>query len=104
MGNVEPKDIIDKVQSDHYVAIDVSAGLKQMKLAVFLTVANYLRQMMQEKQQLQIALVIDEGPQYCPFMPRGLEVKTSDMISDLCALGRSYKLSVVVLSQGMAGE
>ena len=104
MGNVEPKDIIDKLRSDHYVAIDVSAGLKEMKLSVFLTVANCLRQMMQEKQQLQIALVIDEGPQYCPFMPRGLEGKTNDTISDLCALGRSYALSVVILSQGMAGE
>jgi hypothetical protein len=104
MGSVEPKDIIKEVREAHYVAIDVSAGLKEMKLSVFLTVANYLRQMMQEKQQLQIALVIDEGPQYCPFMPRGLEGKTSDTISDLCALGRSYKLSVVILSQGMAGE
>jgi hypothetical protein len=104
MGNVEPKDVIESVRKEHFVAIDVSAGLKEMKLSVFLTVANYLRQMMQEKQQLQVALVIDEGPQYCPFMPRGLEAKTSDTISDLCALGRSYKLSIVILSQGMAGE
>jgi len=104
MGNTEPKAIIEKLRKEHFVAIDVSAGLKEMKLSVFLTIAKYLRQMMQEKQELKIALVIDEGPQYCPFMPRGLESKTSDTISDLCALGRSYKLSIVILSQGMAGD
>jgi hypothetical protein len=104
LGKTLPSQIIDKVRNDHFVAIDVSAGLKEMKLSVFLTIAKYLREMMQEKKELNIALVIDEGPQYCPFMPKGLEAKTTDSISDLCAMGRSYKLSVIILSQGMAGE
>jgi hypothetical protein len=60
--------------------------------------------MMQEKQKLKVALVIDEGPQYCPFMPRQKETKTTEAISELCALGRSYELCVVLLSQGIAGE
>jgi hypothetical protein len=59
---------------------------------------------MERKEQLNLALIIDEGPQYCPFMPKGIENQTMEAISELCALGRSYSLSVVLLSQGIAGE
>jgi hypothetical protein len=33
-----------------------------------------------------------------------MEYETTEMISQLCALGRSYDLSIVLLSQGIAGE
>jgi hypothetical protein len=59
---------------------------------------------MENKEQLDLAVIIDEGPQYCPFNARGTELKTTDVISELCALGRSYSLSVILLSQGIAGE
>jgi hypothetical protein len=104
MGTVKPEQIVELAKKEHVVVLDISAGRKDEKLSVFLTVANHLRQMMQEKQELKIALVIDEGPQYCPFMPRGKEARTTEAISELCALGRSYALCVVLLSQGIAGE
>lgn len=104
MGKVKPEEILDQVKKQHAVVLDISSGGKGEKLSVFLTIANHLRKMMQEKQRLKIALVIDEGPQYCPFMPKGKENRTSEAISELCALGRSYELSIVLLAQGIAGE
>jgi len=104
MGKTTPDQIVDLARKEHSVVVDTSAGLKDEKLSVFLTIANHLRQMMQEKQCLKIALVIDEGPQYCPFMPKRTEIRTTEAISELCALGRSYELCVVLLSQGIAGE
>jgi hypothetical protein len=103
-GTVKPDQITQTAKKEHSVVIDISAGGKDEKLSVFLTIAKHLRQMMQEKQKLGIALVIDEGPQYCPFMPKGKESRTNETISELCALGRSYDLCVVLLSQGIAGE
>jgi len=104
MGTIKPEEIVNKTRSEHLVVIDLSAGLKEMRLSVFLTIAKYLRDMMQQKQNLNMAVVIDEGPQYCPFMPKDIESKTTETVSELCALGRSYGLSVVLLSQGIAGE
>jgi hypothetical protein len=104
MGQVKPEQIVEQTKKEHVVVLDISSGGKDEKLSVFLTIANHLRKMMQEKQVLKTALVIDEGPEYCPFMPRGKEAKTTDTISELCALGRSYELWVVLLSQGIAGE
>lgn len=104
MGTVMPEQIVKLAKEKHVVVIDVSVGQKDEKLSVFLTIANHLRQMMQEKQELKVALVIDEGPQYCPFMPKGKEARTTEAISELCALGRSYELCVVLLSQGISGE
>jgi len=104
MGTVRPEHIVELAKGEHVVVVDISAGQKDEKLSVFLTIANHLRRMMQEKQMLKAAIVIDEGPQYCPFMPRGKEARTTEAISELCALGRSYELCVVLLSQGIAGE
>lgn len=104
MGTVKPEQIVATGKKEHIVVIDISAGRKDEKLSVFLTIANHLREMMQQKQLLKLALVIDEGPQYCPFMPKGKETRTNEAISELCALGRSYELCVVLLSQGIAGE
>jgi len=104
MGTIKPEDIVNKARSEHLLVVDLSAGSKDMRLSVFLTIAKHLRELMQHKQNLNIAVVIDEGPQYCPFMPKHLESRTTEAISELCALGRSYGLSVVILSQGIAGE
>ena len=104
MGTVKPEEIVKLARKEHVAVVDISAGGKDEKLSIFLTIANHLRKMMQEKQTLKIALVIDEGPQYCPFMPRGKEALTTEAISELCALGRSYNLCIVLLSQGISGE
>jgi len=84
--------------------IDMSKGEKEQKLAAFYSITRYLKRLMERKQRLDVALIIDEGPQYAPWQPRGLERETTDLIIDLCALGRSYGLSIVILSQGISGE
>lgn len=104
LGQLTPDDILKIAREVHVVVIDVSQTGKDEKLSIFLAIAKYLRELMEKKEKLNIALLIDEGPQYCPFRPRGLEYDTTEMISQLCALGRSYKFSVVLLSQGIAGE
>jgi hypothetical protein len=104
MGRMGPSEIIEVTRKQGIAVIDVSSGGKEEKLSVFLSIAKWLRQLMENKERLNLAVVIDEGPQYCPFMPKGMENKTTEMISDLCALGRSYNLAIILLSQGIAGE
>lgn len=104
LGTLEPWEIVARTKDTGILVIDMSRGVKDQKLAVFLAITKYLKRLMENKQNLNIALIIDEGPQYAPWQPRGMERDTTDMIIDLCALGRSYGLSIVILSQGMAGE
>jgi hypothetical protein len=103
-GNATTAEILEALKQNDVVVVDLSLGSKSEKLSIFLSIAKYLNEQMEKKEQLDLALVIDEGPQYCPFMPRGIENKTMEVISELCALGRSYRLAVVLLSQGIAGE
>jgi len=104
LGTVEPWQVLTEARSKGILVIDMSKGEKEQKLAVFYSIARHLKRLMERKHKLDVALVIDEGPQYAPWQPRGLERETTDLIIDLCALGRSYGLSIVILSQGMAGE
>lgn len=103
-GKTGPAEIVEAVKQHNVVVIDLGTGSKQEKLSIFLSIATHLCKLMERKEQLNLAVVIDEGPQYCPFMPKGIENQTMETISELCALGRSYNLSVVLLSQGIAGE
>jgi len=104
LGTIEPWRILTEAKDKGIIVIDMSKGEKEQKLAVFYSIARYLKRLMERKQRLDVALLIDEGPQYAPWQPRGLERETTDIIIELCALGRSYGLSIVILSQGMAGE
>ena len=104
LGKTGAAEILEAAKQHDVVVIDFGKGSKQEKLSIFLSIASHLRKLMENKEQLDLAVIIDEGPQYCPFMPRGIETRTTEVISELCALGRSYRLSVVLLSQGIAGE
>ncbi|MDQ1281297.1 MAG: ATP-binding protein [Thermoproteota archaeon] len=103
-GKKTSENVVKLAREKHILVFDISESGKDEKLSVFLSAAKYLRQLMEQKQDLKMALVIDEGPQYCPFMPSGIESETTEIISELCALGRSYHLAIVILSQGIAGE
>ena len=101
---VSPEELIERARED-IVVVDLSGHENEEKLQIFLRIARVLRHMMDvRKERVGIALVIDEAPQYCPYRPRGIQEETTEMIVDLCALGRSYGLPVVLLSQGMAGD
>jgi len=104
LGRMTPEDIVKLAKEKHVVVLDISESGKDEKLSIFLSIAKHLQELMEQKQILNMAIVIDEGPQYCPYQPSGIENETTEIISQLCALGRSYHLSVVILSQGIAGE
>ncbi|MEM2059091.1 MAG: DUF87 domain-containing protein [Thermoproteota archaeon] len=87
------------------VVIDMSDVSSELKLSFFSELCDRLISIMRERGvKLNLALIIDEAPQYCPSEPKGLQDKTTDRLKDLCALGRKRNLCVVLLSQGMAGE
>lgn len=84
--------------------VDMSGVRDAVKLTLFLTLANRLMDKMQKGNYLNLALVIDEAPQYCPYEPKGIQARTTELIKNLCALGRKHRLCMVLISQGMAGE
>ncbi|MEM3066878.1 MAG: ATP-binding protein [Nitrososphaerota archaeon] len=104
LGKMGPEQIVERLRQQHILVIDMSLGSKEQKLSVFLSIARYLKDLMEKKNRLNIALLIDEAPQYCPYSPSDLEEETTEMITSLCALGRTYGLSIILLSQGIAGE
>jgi DNA helicase HerA-like ATPase len=104
MGEMRPSEVIALLREKGVLVLDLSYGSKEQKLSVFLSLTRYLKRLMEEKNELKIALLIDEAPQYCPWQPKGLEEKTTKTLIELAALGRSYKLSLTLVSQGIAGE
>ncbi|MCD6480090.1 ATP-binding protein [Candidatus Bathyarchaeota archaeon] len=103
-GRYSAEDVIEMARGDLRV-IDLSGRESDEKLRIFLEIARVLRYRMDvEKQRIGLALVIDEAPQYCPYGSLGLQRETTRMIVDLCALGRSYQLPIILLSQGIMGE
>ncbi len=99
-----PEEVIESAR-EGVVVVDLSGMESDGKLRAFLRVARVLRYMMDvEKEKVGLALVIDEAPQYCPWRPTGIQEETTNMIVDLCALGRSYRLPLILISQGIAGD
>lgn len=84
--------------------IDMHGANDVIKLTLFLTLANRLMSLIQKGEDLNLALIVDEAPQYCPHEPEGVQARTTESIKNLCALGRKHKLCMVLISQGMAGE
>ncbi|MEM3691799.1 MAG: hypothetical protein QXS61_04900, partial [Candidatus Korarchaeum sp.] len=84
--------------------VDMSGFSNEMKLSFFLTLANELKRRMIGGQDLRIALVIDEAPQYCPYRPEGVQQQVTEEIKNLAALGRKHDLNLTLVAQGVAGE
>lgn len=103
-GQKTHDEILKLAREKHVLVMDLSEGSKEEKLSVFLSLAKYVKTLMEMKQKANLALLIDEGPQYCPWEPKGVQYETNETITELCALGRTYGLSVILLSQGIAGE
>ena len=104
LGSKRPENLIREVREKNVVVVDMKRTGGDEKLAMFLTLANYLMEQMQNDEDLDIAVVIDEAPQYCPFKPDGIQNQTTEIIIDMCALGRTHRLCMCLLSQGIAGE
>lgn len=104
LGTMTSKELLEKARAVHTLVIDMKKTGKDEKLSMFLTLANHLMDLMHNDEDINLALLVDEGPQYCPFNPQGIQEETTDMTIDMCALGRTHKLCICLLSQGIAGE
>ncbi|MEM4581113.1 MAG: DUF87 domain-containing protein, partial [Candidatus Korarchaeum sp.] len=102
MGTEPVSGIVDSPES--IVVVDMSGFSNEMKLSFFLTLANELKRRMIGGQDLRIALVIDEAPQYCPYRPEGVQQQVTEEIKNLAALGRKHDLNLTLVAQGVAGE
>ena len=102
MGKKEIKDIIP--DKGEVKVVDMSGVDTEIKLSFFLTLADHLLLKMHRGETLNLALVVDEAPQYCPFEPRGIQREATLRIRNLCALGRKHNFCMVLISQGIAGE
>ncbi len=104
LGTMSIVDLLDNVRVENTLVVNMKKTGRDEKLSMFLTLANHFMELMQNDEDLNIALVIDEAPQYCPYKPDGIQEETTDIVIDLCALGRTHKLCICLLSQGIAGE
>jgi hypothetical protein len=98
-------DIISLTRSQGVLVVDEGrVADPDEKLTLFLRVGRYIRTLINQGVKLNLAILIDEGPQYAPWRATGLQKEVINVLTDLCAMGRSYNLAIILLSQGMAGE
>ena len=101
MGSMNVSEIID---SGQVTVIDMSGFSNDAKLSLFLSLAEELKRRMVRGRSMNIALIIDEAPQYCPYRPEGIQQRATEEIKNLVALGRKHHLNVTLIAQGIAGE
>ncbi|MCC6029909.1 MAG: DUF87 domain-containing protein [Candidatus Korarchaeum sp.] len=101
MGEIGVSEIID---SGQVTVIDMSGFSNEAKLSLFLSLAEELKRRMVRGQRMYIALIIDEAPQYCPYRPEGIQLRATEEIKNLAALGRKHRLNITLIAQGIAGE
>jgi hypothetical protein len=63
LGTLTANDILQLVREMGIIVIDMKKTGRDEKLSAFLTIARYLMDLMQNDENLNLALVIDEGPQ-----------------------------------------
>jgi DNA helicase HerA-like ATPase len=102
MGRMEVEDVLGEMKDK--LVIDMSGVTSEAKLGFFLSLAGYLYEKMEAGEDLNIALIIDEAPQYAPWDPRGIQNETTEMIKNIAALGRKRKLSLTLIAQGIKGD
>jgi hypothetical protein len=105
MGALSLEDLLGQLgaRGEVYV-VDMGGMMARAKLGFFLSLGRMLYRMMEEGRSLNLALIIDEAPQYAPFEPRGIQAETAEMIKNLAALGRKRGLSLTLIAQGIKGE
>lgn len=104
LGNMKVDDLLEKTFEEGLRIVDMSGFSSRAKLSFFLTLARKLEDLMISGMELNMALIIDEAPQYCPFKPEGIQESVTEKIKDLAALGRKHSLNLTLIAQGIAGE
>jgi len=105
-GSISTEELVDALRSEErgVRVIDMSLVGNEEKLSFFNSLSRFLEEGMELGELLNIALIIDEGPQYAPWAPEGIQVESTEHIKNLCALGRKHRLCIVLISQGIAGD
>jgi DNA helicase HerA-like ATPase len=105
-GSVSIEELVDELRSQEksVKVVDMSLVGSEEKLSFFNSLARFFEEGMELGEALNIALIIDEGPQYAPWEPKGIQYESTEHIKNLCALGRKHRLCIVLISQGIAGD
>ena len=107
LGKITPAKLIEKVMDEKLIILDMSGFGDEEKLSVFLSIGKEIKQQMLNGKTVNLALVIDEAPQYVPYHRTpigGIQSQVKKLISDLAATGRKFKLALILIAQGMAGD
>ncbi|MEM1525026.1 MAG: ATP-binding protein [Nitrososphaerales archaeon] len=104
VGIITIEELLKKFDNKKILVIDMGGVLTEAKLGFFLSLSKYLYDLMEAGNNLNIALIIDEAPQYAPWDPKGIQIETSEMIKNLAALGRKRMLNLTLIAQGIKGE
>jgi len=105
-GSLSIEELVEELRKEEkgLRVVDMSLVGSAEKLSFFNSLARFLEEGMELGESLGLALIIDEGPQYAPWEPRGIQIESTEHIKNLCALGRKHKLCIVLISQGIAGD
>lgn len=104
MGDITIESILDRLRREKILVIDMSGVSSESKLGFFLSLGSEIYRLMDAGENVGIALIVDEAPQYAPWDPHGIQIDTSEMIKNLAALGRKRGLNLTLISQGIKGE
>lgn len=104
MGTISVRALLERLEKRGLLVVDMGGALTGAKLGFFLSLARHLYSLMEEGRNLQIALIVDEAPQYAPWEPKGIQRETTEMIKNLAALGRKRMLNLTLIAQGIKGE
>lgn len=92
------------LQSLQMLVLDLGGMTAEAKIGFFLSLGRHLYRLMEEGRTLNIALIIDEAPQYAPWDPKGIQAESAELIKNLAALGRKRGLNLTLIAQGIKGE
>jgi hypothetical protein len=104
MGGLTIESILERLKREKILVIDMSGVGAESKLGFFLSLGSEIYRIMDAGENVRIALIVDEAPQYAPWDPHGIQIDTSEMIKNLAALGRKRGLNLTLISQGIKGE
>ena len=104
LGRTGPSEMIGKARMNGFLVVDMGGFGGEEKLSVFLSIAGEVKSRIEKGEEMNLCMVIDEAPQYAGYNAKGTQQYTRDVIRDLAATGRKHRLSLVLVSQGLAGE
>ena len=104
IGTLSVEELLKKLEGKDLLIVDMGGALTEAKLGFFLSLSKHLYDLMEAGEDLKLALIVDEAPQYAPWDPKGIQSETTEMIKNMAALGRKRMLNLTLIAQGIKGE